>query len=70
VRGPPSRRGGEGDFAGSENAKEAFLKASGIAHDAGRQVALTLSDAFCVDRYRDEFVDLMRGGTVDLILCQ
>ena len=36
------------------------MKASTIAHDAGRQVALTLSDAFCVDRYRDEFVELMR----------
>ena len=40
---------------------------STIAHDAGRQVALTLSDSFCVDRYRDEFLDLMRNGTVDLV---
>ena len=38
-----------------------------IAHGAGRQVALTLSDSFCVDRYRDEFLDLMRKGTVDLV---
>ena len=43
------------------------MKASTIAHDAGREVALTLSDAFCVDRYRGEFLDLMRNGTVDLI---
>src|SRR3954471_19696097 len=57
----------EGYLWDPKNAKEAFLKASGIAHEAGRQVALTLSDAFCVDRYRDEFVDLMRGGSVDLI---
>jgi sugar/nucleoside kinase (ribokinase family) len=28
---------------------------------------LTLSDAFCVDRYRDEFVELMRSGIVDVI---
>jgi adenosine kinase len=28
---------------------------------------LTLSDAFCVDRYRDEFLELMRKGTVDLV---
>jgi sugar/nucleoside kinase (ribokinase family) len=49
------------------NAKQAFLKASAIAHDAGRQVALTLSDSFCVDRYREEFLDLMRKGTVDLV---
>jgi adenosine kinase len=57
----------EGYLWDPKNAKDAFLKASGIAHDAGRQVALTLSDAFCVDRYRGEFLDLMRGGTVDLI---
>src|SRR6201991_1995667 len=57
----------EGYLWDPKNAKDAFLKASTIAHDAGRKVALTLSDAFCVDRYRGEFVDLMRGGTVDLI---
>jgi adenosine kinase len=49
------------------DAKDAFVKAATIAHGAGRQVALTLSDAFCVDRYRAEFVDLMRKGTVDLV---
>jgi adenosine kinase len=57
----------EGYLWDPKNAKDAFLKASTIAHDADRQVALTLSDAFCVDRYRGEFLDLMRGGTVDLI---
>jgi adenosine kinase len=57
----------EGYLWDPKNAKDAFLKASGVAHDAGRQVALTLSDAFCVDRYRPEFLDLMRDGTVDLI---
>ena len=30
-------------------------------------MALTLSDAFCVDRYRGEFLDLIRNGTVDLV---
>jgi adenosine kinase len=30
-------------------------------------VALSLSDAFCVDRWRDEFLQLMRAGTVDLV---
>jgi len=49
------------------NAKEAFVKASRIAHESGREVALTLSDSFCVDRYRGEFLDLMRGGTVDIV---
>jgi len=57
----------EGYLWDPKNAKDAFLKAAKIAHDAGRKVALTLSDAFCVDRWRDEFLQLMRSGTVDLI---
>jgi sugar/nucleoside kinase (ribokinase family) len=57
----------EGYLWDPKSAKEAFVKASTIAHQAGRQVALTLSDSFCVGRYRDEFLELMRGGTVDLI---
>lgn len=48
-------------------AKRAFLKAAEIAHAAKRQVSLTLSDSFCVDRYRDEFLALLRDGTVDLL---
>ena len=48
-------------------AKEAFVKAAAIAHAAGRQVALTLSDSFCVDRYRDEFLGLIRKKTVDIV---
>jgi sugar/nucleoside kinase (ribokinase family) len=57
----------EGYLWDPANAKEAFVKAATVAHGAGRQVALTLSDSFGVDRYRDEFLDLMRKGTVDLI---
>src|SRR5262249_33400152 len=57
----------EGYLWDPASAKEAFVKAATIAHGAGRQVALTLSDAFCVDRYRDEFFDLMRKGTVDTV---
>jgi adenosine kinase len=57
----------EGYLWDPPHAKDAFRKASTIAHGAGRQVALTLSDAFCVDRYRGEFVDLIRTGTVDLV---
>jgi sugar/nucleoside kinase (ribokinase family) len=57
----------EGYLWDPKSAKEAFVKASTIAHDAGRQVALTLSDSFCVHRYRGEFLDLMRRGTVDLV---
>jgi len=57
----------EGYLWDPPHAKEAFLKAAKIAHAADRSVALTLSDAFCVDRYRDEFLRLIRDGTVDLI---
>ncbi|VTZ21755.1 PfkB domain protein [Methylocella tundrae] len=48
-------------------AKAAFVKASKIARAAGREVALSLSDSFCVDRYRDEFLGLMRSGAVQII---
>ncbi len=48
-------------------AKQAFTKAAGIAHANGSRVALTLSDSFCVDRYRAEFLDLIRSKTVDII---
>jgi sugar/nucleoside kinase (ribokinase family) len=57
----------EGYLWDPRSAKEAFVKASTIAHEAGRQVALTLSDSFCVDRYRGEFLDLMRSRIVDLV---
>ncbi len=57
----------EGYLWDPKSAKEAFVKASQIAHEAGREVALTLSDSFCVDRYRDEFLDLMKKRTVDLV---
>lgn len=48
-------------------AKAAFLKAAEIAHAHDRKVSLTLSDSFCVDRYRSEFLGLMRNGTIDLL---
>jgi len=48
-------------------AKQAFLEASDIAHAAGREVALTLSDVFCVDRHQQEFLALMRDGVVDIL---
>ncbi len=57
----------EGYLWDPQDAKEAFLKAAGIAHANGRRVALTLSDAFCVGRYRDEFLHLIRSGTVDIV---
>jgi sugar/nucleoside kinase (ribokinase family) len=57
----------EGYLWDPKNAKDAFVKAAKIAHEAGRSVALSLSDAFCVDRWRAEFLQLMRSKTVDLI---
>ncbi|MGH6665837.1 MAG: adenosine kinase [Pseudolabrys sp.] len=57
----------EGYLWDPPQAKEAFIKAAAIAHKAGRKVALTLSDAFCVDRYRTEFLGLIRKGTVDVM---
>ena len=48
-------------------AKEAFRRAAGIARAAGRRVAITLSDSFCVDRWRPEFLSLIRTGTVDTL---
>ncbi len=48
-------------------AKAAFRKAAAVAHAHGRKVAITLSDSFCVDRWRAEFLELMRSGTVDIV---
>lgn len=49
----------EGYLFDPPHAKEAFRKAARLAHAAGRKVALTLSDAFCVHRYRAEFLDFI-----------
>ncbi|MBX6424375.1 MAG: adenosine kinase [Variibacter sp.] len=57
----------EGYLWDPEDAKAAFRKAADVAHAAGRRVALTLSDSFCVDRWREEFLDLVRSRTVDLL---
>ena len=56
----------EGYLWDEPGAKEAFLKAAKIAHDAGRLVSLTLSDSFCVGRFRDEFRRLAKDE-VDLL---
>ena len=59
----------EGYLWDPAQAKDAFRAAVKIAHGANRKVALSLSDAFCVDRYRDEFLGLMRDKSVDIIFC-
>jgi sugar/nucleoside kinase (ribokinase family) len=47
-------------------AQAAFRRAARIAHAAGRQVALSLSDAWCVERHRPAFRELVRGH-VDIL---
>jgi fructokinase len=47
-------------------AQAAFRKAAAAAHAAGRRVALSLSDAFCVNRHRAAFLDLV-AGHVDIL---
>jgi sugar/nucleoside kinase (ribokinase family) len=49
----------EGYLFDPPDAQEAFLVAADVAHAAGRKVALTLSDPFCVDRHREAFRDLV-----------
>lgn len=49
----------EGYLWDPPRAKEAFVKAAEVAHRAGRKVALTLSDSFCVERHRSDFMRLV-----------
>lgn len=53
----------EGYLFDREPAKSAYRHASKIAHEAGRMVSLTLSDSFCVDRHRADFLDLVKNHT-------
>ena len=57
----------EGYLWDPPEAKKAFRHAAAIAHQAGRKVSITLSDSFCVDRYRAEFLELVRSRTVDIL---
>ncbi len=56
----------EGYLWDAPEAKKAVLKAFDAAHAAGRKVSITLSDSFCVGRYRAEFRDLIRNK-VDIL---
>ena len=56
----------EGYLWDAPEAKKAVLKAFDAAHAAGRLVSITLSDSFCVDRYREEFRALIRDK-VDIL---
>ncbi len=56
----------EGYLFDKEAAKAAFIHAAEVAKKAGREVALTLSDSFCVDRHRASFRHLIKGH-VDVV---
>ena len=56
----------EGYLWDSEEAKRAFIAAAEAARASGGEVALSLSDAFCVDRHRDSFLELV-DGHVDIL---
>jgi sugar/nucleoside kinase (ribokinase family) len=56
----------EGYLFDRDDAKAAFRRAASVAHAHGRKVSLTLSDSFCVDRHRDDFLGLVRDS-VDLL---
>jgi sugar/nucleoside kinase (ribokinase family) len=53
----------EGYLFDRDEAKEAFKEAARLARKSGAKVALTLSDAFCVDRHRADFLKFIREGT-------
>ena len=57
----------EGYLWDPPRAKEAIRQTAALTHEGGGEVSMTLSDPFCVDRYRDEFLELMRSGTVDIV---
>ena len=56
----------EGYLFDPPRAKEAFFKAAEIADKAGQRVALSLSDGFCVDRHRDDFLKFIKSH-VDIL---
>ena len=64
----------EGYLFDRDDAKAAFRHAARVAHANGREVALTLSDSFCVERHRDDFralvsdeVDILFGNEHELL---
>ncbi|QDH13697.1 adenosine kinase [Formicincola oecophyllae] len=56
----------EGYLFDDPQAQKAFHRAAELAHEHGRQVALTLSDSFCIERHRKAFQDFIRTG-VDVL---
>jgi len=57
----------EGYLWDPPRAKDAIRLCAEIGHKHGREMSMTLSDPFCVGRYREEFLELMRSGTIDIV---
>ncbi|WP_296616164.1 adenosine kinase [Sphingomonas sp.] len=57
----------EGYLWNAEQSRDAMKRAIKMARDAGRRVALTLSDTFVVEGHRDEFFELIDAGQIDLL---
>lgn len=57
----------EGFLWDPPEAKRAFVRAAHFAHKHERAAAITLSDPFCVDRFRSEFLDLLKSKTCDYV---
>ena len=57
----------EGYLWDPETPRFAMVKAIDIARRAGRKIAFTLSDTFCIDRHRDGFNGLIDGGKIDIL---
>jgi len=57
----------EGYLWDPEEPRAAMEQAISIARGAGRKVAFTLSDSFCISRHRDGFLRLIEGGFIDIL---
>ena len=57
----------EGYLWDPETPRYAMVRAIEVARDAGRKVAFTLSDTFCIDRHRDGFNQLIDGGRIEIL---
>jgi sugar/nucleoside kinase (ribokinase family) len=57
----------EGYLWDPEEPRAAMRKAIEIARAAGRKVAFTLSDVFCISRHGDDFRKLIADGMIDIL---
>jgi sugar/nucleoside kinase (ribokinase family) len=57
----------EGYLWDPETPRYAMVRAIEVAREAGRKVAFTLSDSFCVERHRDGFNALIEQGRIDIL---